>query len=73
MRGHRVIPRVGAWPESKRKVVLSWKKEPKNFHPYRCAARIRQDLKDKRLFASFSSEKEDSSFLPAANMAPHTV
>jgi hypothetical protein len=45
----------------RKQAVLFCKKEPKNFHPFEPGARHRRAQTDKSLFASFSSEKEDSS------------
>jgi hypothetical protein len=49
---------------SRRKQFFFEKKNQKTFHTWRRVRRPERVQTDKSLFASFSSEKEDSSFLP---------
>jgi hypothetical protein len=52
---------VAAVQHRERKDVLFYKKEPKNFHPL--GKRLNTKQTDESLFASFSTEKEDSCLL----------
>jgi hypothetical protein len=66
--GRRCIGRCGSWgfKEQRKEAVLFCKKEPKNFCKFACVAQSPpigigpRKPTDKSLFASISSEKEES-------------